>query len=138
MTCMIFFGIFVLNRTSLIAVVQFGLLIFFTFSFSLTFNKRLFSLFLKPFPLARLDEAPVRKVAVLYTTINDVVPECLERIEQTQAVDVYVLDDSTDPHKRQIVDSISADRGYAILRRDSRTGYKAGAINNWLGKYGTG
>lgn len=138
LACMIFFGVFVLNRTSLIAVVQFGLLIFFTFSFSLTFNKRLFSLFLKPFPLARLDDSPDRKVAVLYTTINDVVPECLERIQQTQAVDVYVLDDSTDPEKRQIVDSISAARGYTVLRRDRRTGYKAGAINNWLGKYGSG
>ena len=138
LACMIFFGVFVLNRTSLVAVVQFGLLIFFTFSFSLTFNKRLFSLFLKPFPFPRLDEAPDRKVAVLYTTINDVVPECLERIDQTQAVDVYVLDDSTDPDKRQIVDSISAARDYTVLRRDSRTEYKAGAINNWLGTYGSG
>ncbi len=66
LACMIFFGVFVLNRASLISVVQFGLLIFFTFSFSLTFNKRLFSLFLKPFPLARLDDAQDRKGAVLY------------------------------------------------------------------------
>ncbi len=138
LACMIFFGLFVLNRASAIALVQFSLLIFFTFSFSLTFTKRLFSLFLKPFPLARLDDPPDPKVAVLYTTINDVVPECLERIQQTHPVDVFVLDDSTDPEKRQIIDSISAARGYTVLRRDSRIGYKAGAINNWLGKYGCG
>lgn len=138
LACMLPFGVFVLNQASPIALVQFGLLVFFTFSFSLTFNKRLFSLFLKPFPLAQLDEAPDRKVAVLYTTMNDVVPECLGRIEQTQTVDVFVLDDSTDLDKRETIDRISAARGYTILRRVHRAGYKAGAINDWLAKYGSG
>lgn len=75
-------------------------------------------------------------MAVLYTTMNDVVPECLERIDQSHAVDVYVLDDSTDLTKRRMVDALCASKGFTILRREERVGYKAGAINDWLEKYG--
>lgn len=135
--CMVPFGVFVLNRASPIALVQFGLLIFFTFSFSMSFTKRLFSLFVKPFRLARLDHAMGATVALLYTTMNDVVPECLGRIQQDYPVNVFVLDDSTDLEKRRIVDEMSLARGFTVLRRDHRTGYKAGAINDWLGRYGS-
>ena len=138
LTCIGLFAAFVVNWANPLSLVQFGLLIFFTFSFALTFTIRLFSLFIRPFPisqLAALDQEP--KVAILYTTMNDVVPDCLERIEQTYPIDVYVLDDSNDPDRRGIVDGISERRGYVVLRREARVGYKAGAINNWLQRYGS-
>ena len=132
------FGVFVVGWTNPVAFVQFGLMVFFTFSFTMTLTKRAFSLFVPPFPLPKLnglEEDP--RVAVLHTTMNDVVPECLERIQQTHPVDVYVLDDSTDPEKQRTVDRISLERGYAVVRRGERVGYKAGAINSWLRQYGS-
>ncbi len=136
---MMLFGVFVVNWTNFISLLQFGFMLFFTFSFCLTFTKRLFSLFVPPFLLPRLDDlAKDPRVAVLYTTVDDVVSECLARIEQTHPVDVYVLDDSTDPDKRQLIDKVSAKRGYMVLRRQARAGYKAGAINAWLQRYGPG
>lgn len=138
LACMGLFGVFVVSWGNPLSIAQFGLLVFFTFSFSLTFTKRLFSLLVRPFTLPKLgslEEDP--RVAILYTTMNDVVPQCLERIEQTHPVDVYVLDDSTDPGKRGIVDRISEERGYVVLRREARVGYKAGAINNWLREFGS-
>ena len=137
-TCMGLFGAFVVNLASTVSLLQFGLMVFFTFSFSLTFTKRLFSLFVPPYSLPRLaslEKDP--RIAVLYTTMNDVVPECLKRIDQTHPVDVFVLDDSTDPEKRRVVDSICWERGYSLLRREARVGYKAGAINDWLRKDGS-
>lgn len=47
-TCMGLFGAFVVNLASAVSLLQFWLMIFFTFSFSLTFTKRLFSLFVPP------------------------------------------------------------------------------------------
>ena len=138
LTCMGLFAAFVVNWTNPLSLVQFGLLIFFTFSFALTFTTRLFSLFIPPFQLLKLDLSEQdRKVAILYTTMNDVVPDCLERIEQTHPISVYVLDDSSDPERRRTVDEICDLRGYVVLRRDAREGYKAGAINNWLQRYGS-
>lgn len=132
------FAAFVVNWANPLSLAQFALLIFFTFSFSLAFATRLFSIFVPAFPLPKLqslERSP--RVAILYTTMNDVVPECLERIEQTNPTDVYVLDDSSDQAKRGIVDRISSERGYIVLRRDARVGFKAGAVNNWLRQYGS-
>lgn len=132
------FATFVVGWANPISLAQFGLMVFFTFSFAMTLTKRAFSLFVPPFPLPRLNSlSQDPRVAVLYTTMNDVVPECLERIQQTHPVHVYVLDDSTDPEKRAIVDSISQEKGYRIIRREQRSGYKAGAINNWLRQHGS-
>lgn len=76
------------------------------------------------------------RVAILYTTMNDVVPECLRAIHQTYPVRVFVLDDSSDASARATVDSISALRGYTVVRRAARRGFKAGAINDWFVRYG--
>lgn len=75
------------------------------------------------------------RVALLYTTMNDVVPECLASMTQDYPTDVYVLDDSTSPEARATVDRISAEKGYTVERRANRRGYKAGAINDWLAKH---
>lgn len=50
--------------------------------------------------------------------------------------DVFVLDDSTDEHIKRELDWYSNMYGFYILRREGRKGYKAGAINNWLAKFG--
>lgn len=76
------------------------------------------------------------KVAILYATMNDVVPECLRAIHQSYPIDVYVLDDSSSASARATVDQIAAERGYTVVRRPERRGFKAGAINDWYATYG--
>ena len=125
------------NFASPISVFQFALMVFFLFSFSIVFAKRVVSLFLKPYPLPKLGAlARQPRVAVLYTTMNDVVPECVDAIRQTYPVDVYMLDDSSDPYKRAIVDDLARRHRFGVLRRSERKGFKAGALNNWLREYG--
>jgi cellulose synthase (UDP-forming) len=68
--------------------------------------------------------------------MNDVVPESLSSIRQTYPSDVYILDDSTEPEKRTIVDAIAREKDFTVLRREQRHGFKAGAINNWMRTYG--
>ncbi len=125
------------NFRSWISIVQFGLMVFFLFSFSIVFSKRVVSLFVKPFPLPRLDPiARQPRVAILYTTMNDVVPDCVNAIRQTYPVDLFLLDDSSDPYKRAIVDDLARSRSFRVLRRAERKGFKAGAINHWLSLHG--
>ena len=76
------------------------------------------------------------KVAVLYTTMNDVVPECLAAIHQDHPVDVFVLDDSSNAEARSTVDQIARASGFRVVRRPARRGYKAGAINDWYARWG--
>ena len=135
----VIFGGTAVNFASWISVLQFALMVFFLFSFAIVFSKRLVSLVLKPYPLPRLRALARRpKVALLYTTMNDVVPECVAAIHQTYPVDVYMLDDSSDPYKRAIVDDLARSRGFRVLRRPERKGFKAGALNNWLRRHGAG
>jgi cellulose synthase/poly-beta-1,6-N-acetylglucosamine synthase-like glycosyltransferase len=126
------------NFGSWISLVQFSLMVFFLFSFSIVFSKRVVSLVVKPYPLPRLDAiARQPRVAILYTTMNDVVPECVNAIRQTYPVDVFMLDDSSDPYKRAIVDDLARVHGFRTLRRAERKGFKAGAINQWLSLHGS-
>ena len=84
----------------------------------------------------RLSSAPPgKRVAILYATMNDVVPECLAAIRQSYPCDVHIIDDSTNPEARTIVDGISAEHHYTVVRRNERRGFKAGAINDWLRQY---
>ena len=116
---------------------MFTFLVFFNFSFSLLISKRVLSFFVEPHELPKLQDLIGNpRVAVLYATMNDVVPESLISIWQTHPSDIYVLDDSTDPEKREIVDRIAKEKGFTILRREHRRGFKAGAINNWIETYG--
>ncbi len=79
--------------------------------------------------LATLTRRPT--VAILYATMNDVVAECLRAIHQDYPVDVFVLDDSSDPAARSTIDEIARARGFTVVRRSGRRGFKAGAINDW-------
>ena len=119
------------------SLVQFGLMALFLFSFAFVFSKRLLSLFLPPFQIPALDRLPTRpRVAILYATMNDVVPECVRAIRQTYPCDVFLLDDSSDPVKRSIVDRLAAEMGFGLLRRENRRAFKAGALNHWFESFG--
>ena len=131
------FGVSVVNWRQPISVAQFALMLVFLFSFAWVFARRVFSLVLPPFPLPALSRLPRRpNVAILYTTMNDVVPDCMRAIRPTYPSDVFVLDDSSDPRKRAIVDDVAAEMGFRVARRDHRQGFKAGAINEWLRSHG--
>ncbi len=130
-------ALFVINWSRPVSIVMFAFLSFFNFSFSLLISKRGLSFFVKPYQLQRLQSlASKPRVAILYATMNDVVPECLSAIQQTYPTDVYVLDDSTDSEKRNLVNIIAKEKGFTVLRREHRQGFKAGAINNWMRAYG--
>ena len=70
---------------------------------------------------------------MLYVTYNDVIPELLSKFKnQTyKNYDVFVLDDSTDEKYKKLID----DSGFNTIRRDTRAGFKAGSLNNWLSLY---
>lgn len=130
-------ALFVINWSRNASILMFAFLTFFNFSFSLTFSKRVLSFFVEPDKLPKLEYLTSEpKVAILYATMNDVVPVSLTSIVQTYPSDVYVLDDSTSQEKREIVDRIAEGKGFRVLRREHRQGFKAGAINNWIQKHG--
>jgi len=131
------FGLWVVNWTQPVSLAQYALMLIFLFSFAFVFSKRLASLVLPPFrlpALSRLTRQP--RVAILYTTMNDVVPDCIRAIRQTYPCDVFLLDDSSDPAKRAVVDRLAAETGFRVLRRPERRAFKAGAVNGWLGLHG--
>ncbi len=75
------------------------------------------------------------KVALLYTTCDDVVEECLSQLDTQKYpnYDIFILDDSTNNEYKAIIDRYSH---YTIVRRDTKKAYKAGNLNHWLYKYG--
>lgn len=130
-------AVFVINWSRFVSVLMFAFLVFFNFSFALLLSKRILSFLVEPFQLPKLETLVSKpRVAILYATMNDVVPECLTAIWQTHPSDVYVLDDSTNMEKRTVVDKIAGENGFVVVRRENRRGFKAGAINDWIRTYG--
>src|SRR6266487_174948 len=131
------FGAIAVNWYQHVSLAQFGLMVLFLFSFAFVFSKRLLSLFLPPYVIPSLDRLPRQpKVAILYATMNDVVPECVRAIRPTYPCDVYVLDDSSDPERRSLVERLAAEMDFRVLYRPNRKAFKAGAINAWLREHG--
>lgn len=146
----LFGGLYVLLNVT-VAVVAFGSLSIFSVTLFLvvcTLNigisygltQWILSIFVStkmPPRLERLEEHP--RVAVLYVTCDDVIPQCLENLSRQSYpnYDVFVLDDSADDLYQLKVDHISKCHGYQVVRRNCRSGFKAGALNNWLLKYGS-
>ncbi len=131
----IFVGISLVDWSNIVSIAQFLIMEFVNIGVAYSLTELVLSLLLKKKDLPKLQElAYSPSVALLYTTFNDAMPEMLSTLrEQTyENCAVFILDDSTDEHKKKILD----DSGYAIIRRERRTGYKAGALNNWLFKYG--
>jgi cellulose synthase/poly-beta-1,6-N-acetylglucosamine synthase-like glycosyltransferase len=137
LTTMITFAIFVIKWNHVPSVLLFLVLSFLFFLSSYGIAREITSLLIPYRPPASLSRAPTGiRVALLYTTMNDVVEECLCSLKQTYPVDVFVLDDSTDKRCRALVDSISSRYGYTVVRREKRRGYKAGAVNDWFNSQG--
>jgi hypothetical protein len=82
--------------------------------------------------LEKLNNYP--SVALLYVTYNDVFPQILSTLKNQEYpnYDIFVLDDSTNEACKNAIDKF----GFVTIRRDNRVGYKAGALNNWLYRYG--
>ncbi|MCP4360461.1 MAG: glycosyltransferase [Chloroflexi bacterium] len=85
-----------------------------------------------PPKLGRLKQRP--RVALLYLSCNDAMPEALSRLNNQEYKNhhIFVLDDSTQEAYIKLVD----DHDYETIHRGHRQGAKAGAINHWLSLYG--
>jgi cellulose synthase/poly-beta-1,6-N-acetylglucosamine synthase-like glycosyltransferase len=82
-----------------------------------------------------------QRTAVLYTTYNDFMPDKAdydEREAREGGFKFFILDDSSDVATRRQVDEFTRSRECQVIRRANRSGYKAGAINNWTSRYGSG
>ncbi len=129
------FGLFVVDWHSLLGVVFFvGFeLLFVGVAYDLT--EMLLTVTCRPERLPK--QSPLQEfppVALVMTVCDDVLPPALNQLDQ-QAYpdyDVYVLDDSRDASSRTMVNQ----SGYKVLRRPTREGFKAGNLNNWLGRFG--
>ncbi len=74
------------------------------------------------------------KILLAYCTCNDFDGDSLEKsMKQTYPYfDVVILDDSTEEEYRERVDAFARNFGIKVVRREDRTGFKAGNINNYL------
>lgn len=85
--------------------------------------------------LARLDDlGQYPPVAVLFLVCDDLLDEPLSHLgNQTyRNVDFFILDDSVSPPTKRMLDVT----GYTVVRRENRSGFKAGNLNHWLARYG--
>lgn len=106
-------------------------------SYSLTML--LFVFLLKPSDLPSLNQLDTSlRVALLYTTCDDAIPDLIIKLGQQTypRCDVFILDDSANQEIVQIIDHLAKKYSYYVLRRNSRRGFKAGNLNNWLRLYG--
>lgn len=76
----------------------------------------------------------IPRIALLYCTADDLSATALRAsAAQDVPVDVYLLDDSTSAAVRTAVDALAAELCATVIRRENRTGAKAGNINHGLG-----
>lgn len=73
-------------------------------------------------------------VAILYVTCNDFSAASLDSSAQQTypRCEVFILDDSYKSEYKRQVDEYAQRRGYRVVRRVDRSGYKAGNLNNFL------
>jgi cellulose synthase/poly-beta-1,6-N-acetylglucosamine synthase-like glycosyltransferase len=92
------------------------------------------SILLKPAALKK------PRVAVLYATYNDFLYDYASYDYEQAAhlgVPFFILDDSNKERKKLEVDGFASGlRDCVVIRRSSRKGFKAGAVNNWMKIYG--
>ncbi len=74
------------------------------------------------------------KVLMAYCTCNDFDGKSLEEsMKQTYPhIDTVILDDSTEPSYKKMVDEFAKKHGVQVVRRKGRAGFKAGNINHYL------
>ena len=86
-------------------------------------------------PVAEPTLRSIPPVAVLYTTYNDFSEDAARSCVELDYPDmtVYLLDDSTDATYQRRVDSFAAlHPGVEVVRRENRSGFKAGNLNHAL------
>lgn len=101
---------------------------------SYDFIEIIFALILKKQDLPFLDSVlQPPKVALLYTTCDDAIEECLNQLNnQTyENYDIFILDDSKSKKYKTLINQ----SGYQVIRRNSNKNFKAGNLNHWLFKY---
>ncbi len=74
------------------------------------------------------------KFLLLYCTCNDFNADALsECMRQTyDNFETIVLDDSSEPKYKRLIDEFAMERGVTVVRRKDRVGFKAGNLNNYL------
>jgi cellulose synthase/poly-beta-1,6-N-acetylglucosamine synthase-like glycosyltransferase len=88
-------------------------------------------------PIFRVDKEE-QKVAALYATYNDFMRDyAVYNLGEARrgGRDFFILDDSTDERVKKEIDDFAHENKCQVVRRNSRQGYKAGAINYWLTRY---
>lgn len=77
--------------------------------------------------------SPPLRVALLYCVADDADTAAIAAsARQDTSVDVVVLDDSHDERVTRRISDAAAERGWTVVRRSHRRGYKAGNLNNGL------
>ncbi len=74
------------------------------------------------------------KITLVYCTCNDFGPAALEKcMKQTyQNLQTVILDDSDTPSYKRQIDKFAREHGLRVIRREDRTGFKAGNLNHYL------
>ena len=80
----------------------------------------------------KLEYIPPGNITYMYLTYNDFSMDSFRTVIRAARPDdiILIVDDSTDPESRSQVDMAAATFGCRVIRRDRRSGFKAGAINN--------
>ena len=80
----------------------------------------------------KLDYVPRGSISYMYLTYNDFSLDSFRTVIRAARPgdSIIIVDDSTDPESRSQVDLASAMYSCKVIRRDKRSGFKAGAINN--------
>ena len=75
-----------------------------------------------------------KKIVAVYCTYNDFNAASLAAslVQDYPGVTYVILDDSTDPTYMQEVDTFATAQGIEVVRREDRSGFKAGNLNNYL------
>jgi cellulose synthase/poly-beta-1,6-N-acetylglucosamine synthase-like glycosyltransferase len=106
-----------------------------TFGFAYEFGELILVILLPELAIPRLNQlSDYPPVALLCCTCDDVDLHVLRNLntQKYPNLHIFVLDDSQQERSRIAVDSV----GLQVVRRPSRSGYKAGNLNNWLFRYG--
>jgi cellulose synthase/poly-beta-1,6-N-acetylglucosamine synthase-like glycosyltransferase len=132
-------GLYFIHTINFLSSLYFIIMEFLNIGVAYGLTEFLLSILLPKKTLPQLEELKIYpRVALLYVTCDDVVPDLLQQLAKQRYpnYDIFVLDDSTKNEHRLVVDRIATDHGFRVVRREKREGYKAGSLNHWLTLYG--
>ena len=132
----VFYWFCVNPTSSLVSLFYVGLFEFFLIGIAFELAEIAVALTIDESVLPRVVDLTVcPRTALLYVTCDDHDYRLIEELykQDYPNLDIYILDDS-------ITDDLSlkvSDIPVTLVRRDTRNGYKAGNLNNWLFSYGS-